>query len=100
MPGKITTPLKRYWGLAKPHACGLSLGSVTRYHSRAVRGLVAGNQAFIFDGTSAVVAAGHLSFSVSGTTATVKAYVDAGTAVDFQITLTHLTTLTADDFML
>jgi Ca2+-binding RTX toxin-like protein len=61
---------------------------------------VAGNQAFIFDGTSAVVAAGHLSFSVSGTTATVKAYVDAGTAVDFQITLTHLTTLTADDFML
>lgn len=62
---------------------------------------VGGHQHFVFDGTSAIVAAGHLSYSVDGNgDATVKGYVNADATPDIVIKLTHVTTLVVGDFIL
>lgn len=62
---------------------------------------VGGNQGFIFDGTSAVIAAGHLSYSVDGSgTATVTGYVNADATPDLVIKLLNVSSLVAADFVL
>jgi Ca2+-binding RTX toxin-like protein len=64
-------------------------------------GAATGNQAFIFDGSSAVVAAGHLSYSVDvNGTATVVGYINNDANADFILRLSNVASLVASDFIL
>jgi Ca2+-binding RTX toxin-like protein len=63
--------------------------------------VTAGIQHFTFDGTTAVKAAGHLSYSVDAAgTATLNAYVDNDATADMVIKLFNVANLTASDFIL
>ena len=61
---------------------------------------IGGNQAFRFVGTAALTGAGQVNFFTSSGSTFVQASTDADAAPEFQVQLTGLVALTAQDFYL